>query len=573
MKAFHTEVARSLHKQFGKQIGLTLKQIKDLLEIPDDSGHGDLAFPCFPLAKKLKQAPKNIAKDLEKNLEPTPSTSKVESVGGYLNFFIDQNHLAKTTLTKIYEEKDAFGSTDLGKARPVIVEYSSPNIAKPFGIGHLRSTNIGHALANLYKFLNYEVISINHLGDWGTQFGKILSAYKRWGTADFLKGDPLANLHALYVRFHQEEKNNPELADEARLWFSKLESGDKEATELWQWFRDITLKELKDIYSRFGIQFDYNWGESFYTDKMEATVDRLREMNLLKESESAQVVLIKKKGIPPAIIKKSDDTTLYITRDLSAAEHRYETFKFHKMLYVVGVPQSLHFEQLFSVLRMMGYKWANRLTHVAFGHLSFKEGSGTKAMSTREGTIIFLKDVLAEAEKIALSIIKEKNPDLEDKEKVAEQVARGAIIYADFSSKRRKDVKFAWEEILNFDGETGPYLQYTAVRMKSLLTKFTGSVTDQVDFSLLTSSEAKETIKCLAIFPEVLVHSLKENEPFVLASYLTTLAKTFNRFYTKNRILDADGEVQLARVLLTHCTSTVMESGLGLLGIPVPDKM
>ncbi len=571
MERFRKEITQVLRKEIGGKAGLASKQIGELLELPTESAHGDFAFPCFVLAKAEKKPPQTIAKELAAKLKLTDNIDRVEALTGYVNFFIKPAKLAETVLKEIYDERDAYGASDRGKGRRVVIEFSSPNIAKPFGIGHLRSTIIGNALTRIYKFLNYQVTTINHLGDWGTQFGKIITAYKKWGKADFLKGDPLMNLYKLYVQFHQEEEKHPELTDEARQWFAKLERGDREVRELWEWFRDVSMEEIRGIYSLFDIHFDHQLGESFYTDKMPAVIDQLKKLGLLEESEGAQIVRLEKEGLPPAIIKKSDDSTLYITRDLAAAIYRHETYSFEEMLYVVGTPQQLHFQQLFAILVKMAHEWAKECEHISFGHLTLKEsGAG---MSTRSGTIVFLKDVLDRAVELADDIIKEKNPQLENREKVAIQVGIAALIYADFSAKRRKDVKFSWEEILNFDGETGPYLQYTSVRIRSLLEKFSGTLTDKVDFEKLGEAEEQELIKALGLFSRTILEALEEREPFVLASYLMRLAKLYNKFYNKYRVLDQDGEISLARVLLTFCTSTTLDVGLNLLGIPIPEKM
>lgn len=575
MEKFRKEAVAILRKEVGGRGKLTNEAIEALLELPSDPTHGDLAFPCFEMAKEQKKAPPLIAQELAALLKPGDLFESIKPAGGYVNFHIKEAKLAEAVLNAVFEEKDAYGATNRGKQRKVVIEFSSPNIAKPFGIGHLRSTNIGAALARIYKFLNYHVISVNHLGDWGTQFGKIIAAYKHWGKADFLKGDPIMNLYRLYVQFHDEEKKHPELADEAREWFAKLERGDQEATELWNWFREISTLELKSIYAIFDIHFDHQLGESFYTDKMPGTIEQLKTKKLLESSEGAQIVRLEDLKLPPAIIMKSNDSTLYITRDLAAAEYRHKTYKFEKMLYVVGTPQALHFQQLFAVLKKMGHDWADSCEHVGFGHLSFKESAESKAeaMSTRSGNIIFLKDVIERASEMADAIIREKRPDLANRDKVKQQVAIAALLYADFSAKRRKDVKFSWQDILNFDGETGPYLQYTSVRIRSLLEKYTGNVTSKVDFAQLSSREEKELIKQIAHFDETLNQAADENEPFVLAHYVMELAKRYNKFYTKHRVLDQEGETSMARVLLTYCASVTLDSGLKLLGIPVPEKM
>lgn len=574
MEHFKKSVVQSLQPVVGGRGKLSAKAIEALIEVPPNPSHGDFAFPCFALAKKHKRPPHELANELAKQLQVGDDFVKAMPMGGYINFFLKAEKLAEAVLRDVFTEKDTYGASNLGKGRKIVVEFSSPNIAKPFGIGHLRSTNIGSALSRIYKFLNYHVISINHLGDWGTQFGKIIAAYKRWGKADFLKGDPLSNLYRLYVKFHEEEKNDPSLADEARDYFAKLEQGEKEVMELWEWFREISMLELKSIYEIFGIHFDYELGESFYTDKMPAVIDRLQASQLLEESQGAMVVRLGDK-MPPALIMKKNDSTLYLTRDLAAAIYRHETFQFEKMLYVVGMPQALHFQQLFTVLEKMGCDWAKNCEHIGFGHLAFKEANSDKAqaMSTRSGNIIFLKEVLDRARDMCDEIIREKRPELENREKIITQVAIGALIYADFSAKRRKDVKFSWQDILNFDGETGPYLQYTAVRLRSVLQKYTGTVTTEIDYQKLASADEKAVIKAVANFPATVVAAAAENEPFILASYAMELAKLYNKFYNTHRVLSEDGETTLARTLLSHCVSKTLDTALMLLGIPLPEKM
>lgn len=574
MQIFRDAIAQLLEEQLQSSASsLSAADIDALLEWPADDAHGDFAFPCFSLAKLRRQAPPAIAKELADGFVPErlqqAMVERVEVVGGYLNFFLNHEKVAEQVLRTIHEQRDAYGAADTGRGKRLVIEYSSPNIAKPFGIGHLRSTIIGQSLARMFTFLNYQVTTLNYLGDWGTQFGRIICAYKRWGKANFLRGEPITNLYKLYVRFHEEEKEKPELADEARQWFRRLEEGDIEALELWEWFRDLTMTELKGIYSTFNIQFDQIQGESLFTDKMPATIERLKDKGLLEESDGAQVVFLGD-GRPPALITKSDGSTLYLTRDLAAAESRFKEFDFDHMLYVVGLPQAAHFEQIKAVLAKMDHEWASRIEHVGFGHLSLQDSG---SMSTRSGNIIFLKDVLERAVKMASDIIEEKNPDLKQREKVATQVAIGALIYADFSSKRRKDAKFIWDEILNFDGETGPYLQYTSVRIRSLLEKFTGTLTDNVEYAKIVGENEMKLLKHLGVFEQQVVLAVEEREPFYLATYAMELAKRYNAFYHHCRVLDQDGELSLARVLLTYSSSVVLDSCLKLLGIPIPERM
>ena len=550
---------------------LDSEKIRENLKIPQIAEQGDIAFPCFDYAKKAKKDPSSMATELAKKFKGEETFEKVAAQNGYLNFYIKKNLLAEHILGAIYSQKTGWGNSNEGSNKTIVIDFSSPNIAKPFGIGHLRSTNIGRALSNIYTSIGYKVVKINHLGDWGTQFGKLITAYKRWGNAEILKTNPIMSLYKLYVKFHEEEKNEPSINDEAREWFSKLEKGDPEARELWEWFRELSLIEIKKIYSKFGIEFDHYTGESFYNDKIGGTIQRLEEKNLIKKSHDAWIVDLENEGLGVAVLKKKDDSSLYITRDICAAEYRHEHYKFFKALYIVGIPQTLHFKQLFKILELMGYEWYKNCEHIPFGHISF--GEKGKEMSTREGTIVFLDDVYDRAVALARNIIEQKNPKLEDKDKVAEKVGVAAIIFADLSSKRVKNVKFIWEEILNFEGETGPYLQYTLVRIKSLARKFSGVLPDEIDFSILKEDEEVALIKELGIFPMLLNKAALDGEPFSIARYLIDLAKAFNRFYSAHKILDGEEKISHSRMALAICTSYVLDKGFALLGIPAPEKM
>ncbi len=567
MDHFLEKVAGILSKELGAEHDL----VKNRLQVVQLKGQGDIAFPCFEYAKKVKKDPTAVAKDLAKKVRDEEIFEKVLPKNGYLNFYIRRNLLSDKILTKIYSLKQSWGNSDAGLNKTVVIDFSSPNIAKPFGIGHLRSTNIGRAISKIYSALGYKVIKINHLGDWGTQFGKLITAYKKWGSADMIKDKPIMSLYKLYVKFHEEEKNEPTLSEEARQWFAKLEAGDSEARELWEWFRDLSLVDLKKIYSKFDFSFDHYTGESFYNDKIEGTLKRLEEKGMLKKSREAWIVDLEEYGLGVSVIKKKDDSSLYITRDICAAEYRQEQYRFDKAFYVVGEPQSLHFKQLFKLLEIMGYEWSVNCSHIPFGHISF--GQKGKIMSTREGSVVFLEDVLQRAVDLALDIIEEKNPELENKDRVAQQVGVGALVFADLSSKRIKNVKFDWDEILNFDGETGPYLQYTYVRIKSLIRKFTGVLPEKIDFSILDKDEEIELVKLLGRFPMILNKAAEELEPFLVARYLIDLSKTFNRFYTEHKILDGEENISQARMALSVCTGYVFEKGFSLVGIPSPDKM
>lgn len=543
------------------------------LVAPPQREFGDLAFPCFALAKERQKNPAAVAKELAAALSLGTSLERLEATGPYVNFTFRPEFLAQQVLRAIFLQKDHYGHSSAGEGRTVVIEFSSPNIAKPFGIGHLRSTNIGACLARVYAFLGYKVIRLNHLGDWGTQFGKLITAYKRFGSAEFLRQEPLYNLYQLYVRYHEEEAAHPELADEARQWFAKLENGDEEALELWQWFRDLSLQAFQSTYKMLGVEFDFNWGESFYRDKIAGTLARLSEKGLLERSQEALIVRFPEETLPPLLVKKSDDSTLYATRDLCAAEYRHEKFHFDKMIYVVGTPQQLHFRQVFRTLELMGYPWAKSLRHVDFGHISLAGPEGG-AMSTRKGNVVLLQEVIDQATQLSRQWVEKKNPELLNREEIARQIGLGAVLFADLSSRRQKEVKFDWNEILNFDGETGPYLQYAYVRLKSLEENFSGTIDLDIDCKRLSTPEERELLLKLSALEEVLAEVIREDEPFFLARYLLELAKSFSRFYHACRIIDPAHEpLTRARMLLAACTAIALKNGLTLLGISTPERM
>lgn len=549
-----------------EHIPFSEEKIRDLLEVPPNPNLGDIAFPCFQLAKELRKAPPLIAQELAEKV----STDAVRAVatGGYINFFFDRATLVQEIVNEV--SKEGFGEQNIGQGQRVVIEMSSPNIAKPFGIGHLRSTMIGNALYHLYKTLGYDAIRINHLGDWGTQFGKQIVAYKLWGDPEKIAQNPIQEFLNIYVKFHEEAENHPELEDEARAWFKKLEDGDPEARQLWQYFIDESLKEFNRMYAKLGVEFDYLLGESFYSDKMDDVIQRLQVKGLLEESEGAQVVRLDEEDMPPCIILKSDGSTIYATRDLAAAIYRREQLHAEAIIYVVGAEQSLHFKQLFAVLKKMGYEWAERCEHVAFGLMKF-EG---KKMSTRRGRVVFLEEVLQEAVDRAREIIEEKNPNLADKESVAEAVGIGAIIFGDLKNSRMHEVDFSLEEALNFDGETGPYVQYTYARTQSVLEKAEDvSLSPEVDGKVLTGDVSWELLKNLLDYPNVLEKALERNEPSVLARYLLDLAKDYNRFYHHERILVEDAAERNAKLLVTKLTGQILQKGLTILGLKTPAKI
>ncbi len=548
--------------------GMEPEEIEALIEIPPNSEMGDFAFPCYRLAGLYKKPPAVIAAELKNKVAENELFPKVTNEGPYLNFVIDRPRLAKDILTKIRMEKENYGAADVGRRGKVVIDYSSPNIAKPFGVGHLRSTVIGHSLCRIYNFLNYQSVGINHLGDWGTQFGKIISAFKRWGKKESLQEDPIKYLFELYVRFHREAELNPDLDEEGRYWFKKLEDGDPEALSLWQDFREMSLREFKRIYSLLGIEFDCYQGESFYNDMLDATIREIIERGITQESQGALIVDLGKE-LPPCLLRKKDGATLYVTRDLSAVMYRYKKYGFVKALYVVGADQKLHFQQFFRVLELMGKEWASRCFHIPFGLVRFKDGK----MSTRKGKVVLLEEVLNKAITLAMDIIKEKNPSLEHKEEVARQVGIGAVIFGDLSNDRIKDVEFDWEKILDFSGETGPYIQYSHARTCSILRKETPGEAIDIKGGLYTAREEEILILTLGRFGQAVERAAEQNKPSVIARYLLDLARDFNHFYHNCPVLKGERETKEARLLLVEAVRQVLANGLYLLGIEAPEEM
>jgi len=547
--------------------------IEDLLEVPPDSSFGDLAFPCFALAKTYKKAPAQVAGELAANLtgEKGLYWNKVAAGGPYLNFFIAPEAYGREVLRQIWQEEEKYGHCDLGKGRNVPIDYSSPNIAKPFGVGHIRSTVIGHALYLIYKALGYNSIGINHLGDWGTQFGKLIVAYKRWGEEDQLKADPVDYLYRLYVKFHQLAEEDPALEDEARFWFKKLEEDDAEAVDYWNRFRQLSLENYALIYDLLGIEFEHYHGESHYNKMLDDVIELVQKKGIAKESEGALIVDLEPYGLPPVMLRKKDGATLYITRDLAAAIYRKKTFDFALSLYVVGAEQTLHFQQLFKILELLGFEWAKVCVHVPFGLIRFKEGR----MSTRAGKIILLEEVLKRSIDMAREIIEEKNPDLTDKERAAIAVGLGAVRFGDLSNDRIKNIEFDWEKVLDFSGETAAYIQYAHARICSILRKAgpeDGQWNDQAA-SLLVKEEEVTLIKTLAILPEKIIAAAEVYRPSILARYLVDVAREFNRFYHNCPVLSSAGELQQGRLLLIGATRQVIANGLTLLGIKAPEEM
>jgi arginyl-tRNA synthetase len=565
MNAFRDQIVQYLVSQ----VPLEAAEIQRAIEVPPSIELGDYAFPCFPLAKALRKAPATIATELAAAFQPMPLIKEARAAGPYVNFFVDRVAYSRTALGAILGQGSAYGKSTEGTGKIVVIDYSSPNIAKPFGVGHLRSTVIGNALYRLHDHLGYRVVRVNHLGDWGTQFGKLIVAFKRWGNEAALTTHAIQTLYDLYVRFHTEVETHPELDDEARSWFKRLEEGDAEARGIWQRFRDLSLQEFARIYERLGISFDSQAGESFYEPYLDRTVERIRQAGLVSISDEALIVDLRPYKMPPCLLRKKDEATLYATRDLAAAMYRHETYGFWKLLYVVGADQRLHFQQVFKVLELMGFPWAHDCVHVDFGLIRFHD----EKMGTRRGNIIFLEDVLDRAVELAEHIVHEKNPELPNKRQVAEAVGIGAVIFTDLSTRRVKDVNFEWEKVLTFEGETGPYVQYTHARACSVLRKAEQALPFEVDYRHLSHDETFDLIRLLADYPVVLRRAAENYEPFFVTDYLLTLSERFNKFYHNYRILTDDTAVREARLGLVKAVQIVLEGGLTLLGISAPEEM
>jgi len=569
MLNFKNEIAKSI----AEVTNLEVNELESYIEIPPNSDLGDYAFPCFKLAKSLRKAPPMIANEIKENIKIDENIiEKIEIVGGYLNIYINKETFVKNVLEEIAEKKEKYGASNIGQGKNVVIDYSAPNIAKPFHIGHLRSTVIGGALYKIYNHLGYNSVGINYLGDWGLQFGKVMAGYDMWKDEyDFTQSE-IQSILKIYIRFNQEEKENPELTEKAREYFKRLEDGEPKVVETWQWIRKISLENYEKTYKLLNSKFDSYNGESYYNDKMDAVVDELKEKNLLKPSEGAQVVDLEEYDMPPCIIITSAGTTIYATRDLASLKDRINKYDFEKAIYVVGNEQRLHFKQVFKVLELMGYeKYANRCEHVPFGLVVDKDG---EKIGSRKGNSVFLEDILNEAIDKVRNIINEKNPELEDKEEIARKVGVGAIIFNDLSNSRIKDEIFDWDMLLNFQGETGPYMQYIYVRTNSLISKagYTPDIKD-INFAKLSEKEAIEVVKLLYSFNDVLLSAADKNEPSILARYLINLAQAFSSFYNEYKIITEDKEVQDARLFLTYSVGNVLKIGAELLGMEMPNKM
>ena len=568
-----TNFKNLIAKEISKTVNIPEKELETYIEVPKDSSNGDYAFPCFRLAKELKKAPPIIAEDIKEKLKIEGETiEKVEVVGGYLNFYINQKLLTKEVLTEI-SKKEEYGKSDIGKGKNIVIDYSAPNIAKPFHIGHLRSTVIGGALYNIYKYLGYNTIGINHLGDYGTQFGKLIEGYKLWGKEYNIEEDPINELTKIYIRINQLCKEDEKVLEQCRMNFKLLEDGDPYCKEIWEKFRELSLKEFQRVYDLLGSKFDSWNGEAFYSDKMPEVIQILDKTGKLVESEGAKIIDLEDKGInTPCIIQKSNGSTTYATRDLAAILYRARNYDFDKALYVVSYEQTLHFKQVFEVAKLLGLdeKYTNGLKHVPFGMVALPTGK----MSTREGNIVKLEELLNEAISRAKDIIEEKNPDLEDKEDVAKKVGVGAVIFNDLSNSRIKDEIFDWNQILNFQGETGPYIQYTYVRTKSVLEK-AGYIPqiEEIKFDKLGDESSKNIINLIYNFENILEQVTQKEEPSILSRYLIDIAKSFSNFYNDNKILVEDKDTQNARVYLTYSVGKVLKIGAKLLGIDMPNKM
>ncbi|BEP28624.1 arginine--tRNA ligase [Helicovermis profundi] len=544
-------------------------EISSLLEIPKYTNMGDFAFPCFKLSKIYRKSPNMISKDLVEKISGNKYFEKIESVNAYINFTNSKTIFVKSVLENVNEKKDSYGSSDIGNGEEIIVEFSSTNIAKPFHMGHIRSTMIGNSLYKIHKFLGYDTVAINHLGDYGTQFGKLIVAYKLWGNKEDIENNPIPELLKIYVKFHEEAEKDEKLDQEARDWFKKLENNDQEAYDLWKWFKDVSLKEFNRVYGMLGVEFDSYTGESFYSDKMPAVLNELREKNILTKSKGAEIVDLEEYDMPPALVTKSDGSSLYITRDLAAAIYRKNHYKFAKNIYVVGSQQKLHFQQWFKIIELMGYDWYKDCVHVDFGMVGLEEGS----LSTRKGRVVFLEDVLNKAVDKTKEIIEEKNPNLKNKEEVAKAIGIGAVVFQELSNNRIKDYTFSLEKTLSFEGETGPYVQYTHARTCSVLRKLDGAISNEIDYSKLNDEVSVEVIRLLAKFPDVVKDAARKYEPSLITRYTIQLAQEFNRFYHDNSILVDDLDLKNARIMLVQAVEQTLKNALTLIGLKAPEQM
>ena len=554
--------------------GLEAAEIKEWIEVPADAKMGDYAFPCFKLAKTLRKAPPLIAKGIADAISESEIFEKVEQVNAYVNMFMSKETFVKEVVKEVLEKGDEFGRSNVGENRPVIVEFSSPNIAKPFHIGHIRSTVIGNALYHIYDAMGYNVTRINHLGDYGTQFGKMIVAYRLWGNEEDVRNNPIKTLVGYYTKFHVEAEKNPELDEEARRTFAKLEQGGEEETKLWQWFREESLKEFTRVYKMLGIEYDSYAGESFYSDKMPAIVQELKEKNLLVESNGAEIVDLEPFGLTPAPILKSDGSTLYITRDIACAKYRKQTYDFYKNIYVVASQQNLHFQQLKKIIDLMGYEWSKDIIHVPFGLVSLEDG----VISTRQGRVVYLEEVLTRAIDETREIIKEKGVNTDNIEDTARKVGIGAVVFNELSNNRIKDYVFSWKQVLDFNGETGPYVQYTYARCASIV-RNAGDCAEKLNFekdfdaSFATGEAAYDLAKLLYKLPQVVIDAGERYEPSVVTRHVVDIAQAFNRFYHDEHILVDNEKEKMSKLCLVIAAKNAIKNGLALLGIEAPERM
>ena len=565
MKDFKEIIAKKLENE---DIGLSYDEIYNLIEIPPQDDMGDYSFPCFSLAKVLRKNPAQIASDLAEKLD-IEEFEKIESLNAYLNFYVDRSLYENLVLNEILDKKEDYGKSDEGKDKNIVIDFSSVNIAKPFHIGHIRSTVQGDAIRNIHEFLGYNVIATNYLGDYGTQFGTMIAAYKLWGDENAINKDPINELLKLYVRYNAEASENQEMMDAARAEFKNLEDKDPEATKLWQWFKDISLREFERVYGLLDIKFDDYNGESYNSQYIPESIELLKEKNLLVESDGAQIIDLSPYDLTPAIIIKSNGSSSYITRDIGTAINRKRKYDFKENLYVVATQQNLHYQQLRKILELMGYEWWDDNKHIAFGMVSLKD----QTMSTRKGQVVFLEDVLNKAIDKTKSIMQERGADIEDINETAKIVGIGAVKFQELYNNRIKDYVFDWDEVLNFDGETGPYVQYTYARAKSVLRKAGADSFDSIKFTNLKTDEEFALVKTLAEFGNVVTKAREKYEPSLVSRHMTEVAKAFNKFYNSSQIMTDDEEIKNERLALTYTTSLVIKSGLGLLGIKTVEKM
>ncbi|MBS5988263.1 arginine--tRNA ligase [Anaerococcus hydrogenalis] len=554
-----------------KELGLDFQEIYDLIEIPPQDDMGDFSFPCFILAKKLRKNPAIIAKELKEDLEKedSPYFSKVDSLNAYLNFYIDRKYLQGQVLREIIKEKENYGRSDMGNGKNIVLDFSSVNIAKPFHIGHIRSTVIGDAIRNIHDFLGYNTIASNYIGDYGTQFGIMIAAYKLWGDDDKLNQNPIKELLNLYVRYNEQASNDQDMMNEARDEFRRLEEGEEEAVRLWSWFKEISFKEFDRVYKLLDINFDNYHGEAYQSKYIPDVLDQLKEKNLLTESDGAQIIDLSKYDLPPAIIIKSNGSSAYITRDIATAINRKKTYNFSENLYVVATQQNLHFQQLWAILELMGYDFYKDCKHIPFGMVSLKD----QTLSTRKGQVVFLEDVLNKAIDKTKEIMKDRDSALENLDETAQIVGIGAVKFQELYNNRIKDYVFDWDNLLNFEGETGPYVQYSYARAKSVLKKGQIDNFDKVEFDLLNTDEEFNLIKSLAEFKESIVRAKEKYEPSIISRKVMDIAKNFNKFYNTSKIMVDDEKLKEQRLALAYATSIVIKNGLKLLGIKTVDQM